>query len=75
MAKNKYSLKAVIKNDYVVFKKQYNSRTEALDAAFSYLDKQYIFDVSVLEEFTHNGNKHDIEYVLSNQDRFIVTRI
>ena len=47
----KYSLKAVINGDYVVFDEKFNSHTEALNRAFEYLNKNLNFDTNVLEEY------------------------
>lgn len=70
----KYSLKAVINGDYVVFDEKFNSHTEALNRAFEYLNKNLNFDTNVLEEY-EDEEKNNIEYILSNHDRFIISRV
>lgn len=70
----KYSLKAVVNGDYVVFDQVFASHTEALNAAFEYLNKNLNFDTNVMEEY-EDEEKHNIEYILSNHDRFIISRI
>ena len=69
-----YSLNAVVNNEYVEFNKNFETRQEAIDYMFDYLNDHYIYDSEVEEEYSLSGNKHNIEYVLNNNNRFAVER-
>jgi hypothetical protein len=69
-----YSLNAVVNNEYVEFNKNFATRDEAIAYMFDFLNDNYVYDNEVEEEFSLNGNKHNIEYVLNNNNRFNVER-
>ena len=70
----KYILKAIVDKDTITFDKIYSSHSEALKDAFKFLDKNYEFDINVIDEYKDESRK-DINYILSNHDRFIISRI
>ena len=69
-----YTLDAVVNNDHVKFNKYFCTRNEAIAYMFDYLNGKYIYDSEVEEEYPLSGDKHNIEYVLTNNNRFNVQR-
>ncbi|MBQ8142684.1 MAG: hypothetical protein IJ194_05980 [Bacilli bacterium] len=71
-----YTLNAVIHDKDIKFSKVFPTRSAAINYMFDYLRKEeYIYNAEVEEEYPVNENKHDIEYVLSNNNRFVVNRL
>lgn len=69
-----YTLEAIIKGQTIKFDKKFNSRSSALDYAFNYCSKHYLYNLEIEEEFALE-NKHMVEYVLNSNDRFVVERV
>ena len=67
----RYTLDAVIDKEFVDFKKEFASRTEAINYLFDYLEDHYIFNGQLVEEYALD-NKHNIHYVLNNAISFNV---
>ena len=71
---NYYKLNAVINDENIEVNKMFRTRVDAINYMFNLLRKEYIYDVSVEDEFELNGNKHNIQYVLRDNVRFNVSR-
>lgn len=69
----KYSIYGVINGNGVNIKKQFNSRYAAIEYMFKYLDRHYIYNFQIEEE--REVEKHSIEYLYNDSNRFIVTRV
>ena len=69
-----YTLDAVIDHEFVDFKKQFGSRTEAINYMFQYYEDHALYSLQVRDEYPVNDNKHCIEYVCNFHNRFIVAR-
>ena len=52
----KYILKAIVDKDTITFDKIYSSHSEALKDAFKFLDKNYEFDINVIDEYKDESN-------------------
>ena len=72
---NEYTLEAVIKGKEVKFNKAFVSRKDAIDFAFNYYSKQLIYGLEVNDEYQIAGNKHNIEYVCNDSNRFRISRV
>lgn len=72
---NYYTLEAVIKGKDVKINKTFRSRLSAIDFAFNYYNKHYVYGVEVNDEYAIAGNKHDVEYVLNDNNRFRIRRV
>ena len=68
-----YTLQAIINGESKVFSNQFATRQSAMDFMFDYLDRAYIFDKQIEEEYAI-GNKHNVAYVCDNNTRFIINR-
>lgn len=66
-----YQLDAVVNNEYIVFNRQFNSRIAAIDYMFDYLEKHYVFNAQLEDEYAVD-DKHNIHYVLNNANSFNV---
>ena len=66
-----YTLDAVVDHEFVDFKKQFGSRTEAINYMFDYLEDHYIYNSQLIEEYALDS-KHNIHYVLNNANSFNV---
>ena len=66
-----YTLDAIINDEYIVFNRKFKSRTAAIDYVFNYLEKHYVFNAQLEEEYALD-NKHNIHYVLNNANSFNV---
>ena len=66
-----YELEAYVKGERVSFTKKFASRDQAIEYLFAYLGKQFIFNCELKEEYPLSS-KHDVHYVLSNEDSFTV---
>ena len=69
-----YTLQAIINGESKVFSQEFASRQNAMDFMFDYLDRAYIFNKHVDEEYAVGDNKHEIEYVCDYNTRFTVCR-
>lgn len=70
-----YTLEAVVRGENVKFDKTFASRDSAIDYMFKYYKKHYMDDVEVDEQLLVDGNKHNIEYVCNQHDRFRINRV
>ena len=71
-----YTLETINNGKTVIINKKFNSRTAAIDYAFAYFEsKLYNDGLQIQEEYSINGDKHDVEYVLNYNNRFRVNRI
>lgn len=68
----KYRLNAIINNEFISFDEEYKSTTEALNAGFDYILDNVNEDVYVEDEFKNEAT-NNIEYILSNHDRIIIS--
>lgn len=68
-----YTLQAIINGERKVFSKQFATRQSAIDFMFDYLERAYIFDKKIEEEYAI-GDKHNVEYVCDYSTRFIICR-
>lgn len=73
--KNYYKVNAVINNDYYQVNKKFETRLDAINYAFKLINRKYIYNVEVEEEFPLNGDKHNVQYVLKDNVRFSVARV
>ena len=69
-----YSLNAVVNNEPVSINKKFETREEAMSYMFDFLNDKYIYNSEVEEEFATPENKHNITYVLTNNNRFSIAR-
>ena len=69
-----YTLEAIINGKTTKFNRKFASRQNAIDFMFDYLDRAYIFDKQINDEYIVEDNKHKVEYVCDYYTRFIVTR-
>ena len=70
-----YTLEAIIKGKPVKFEKAFSTRDSAIDYMFKYYDKHFMSNLVVNEEISVNGDKHNIEYVCDDFDRFRIKRV
>ena len=68
-----YTLQAIINGERKTFSKKFATRQNAMDFMFDYLERAYIFDKQIEEEYTV-GNKHNVAYVCDNNTRFMICR-
>ena len=69
-----YTLQAIINGERKVFSKQFASRQNAIDFMFDYLERAYIFDKQIEDEYAIRNDKHNVEYVCDYNTRFIISR-
>ena len=69
-----YTLEAIINGKTTKFERKFASRQSAIDYMFDYLDRAYIYDKQITDEYSVGDNKHKVEYVCDYYTRFIVTR-
>lgn len=62
---------AYVRNELVDIDKTFNSRVEAINYMFDYYNNHYIYNVELEEEYAQ-GNKHNIHYVISQDNSFNV---
>ena len=62
---------AYVRNELVHIDKTFNSRVEAINYMFDYYNNHYIYNVELEEEYAQ-GNKHNIHYVISQDNSFNV---
>lgn len=70
-----YTLEAVVKGEAVKFEKVFSTRNSAIDYMFKYYDKHFMNNYAVNEEISVNGDKHNIEYIIDDYDRFRINRV
>ena len=71
-----YILHAVVNGKEAILKRAlFSSRQQAIDYMFDYYDRHYMYSLQVTDEYQIDGNKHNIEYVCDNYNRFIITRV
>lgn len=70
-----YTLNAVIKGKPKKFEKLFNSRDEAIDYMFKYYDDHFIYGLEVQEEVSIDDDKHNVEYICDDYDRFRINRV
>ena len=70
-----YTLRGTIAGQYVTPNKMFRSREEAVEYMFKYSEKKYVFDMQVEEIIKTNGDKHNLEYVCNNNNRFFIERV
>ena len=70
-----YKIKdAYIKNQHVDIEKTFASRAEAINYMFDYYNDHFIYNVELEDEYMQ-GNKHNIHYVISQDNSFNVVRL
>lgn len=69
-----YTLEAIIKGKTIKFDKKFNSRNSALNFIFDYLDKHYLYNTEIIDEFLINDQKHNVEYVCNDSNRIRICR-
>ena len=69
-----YTLQAIINGERKTFSNKFESRQKAIDFMFDYLDRAYIFNKHVDEEYAVGDNKHNVEYVCDYYTRFTICR-
>ena len=72
---NKYRLEAIVNGEYVKIKKIFSSREDAINYVFRYYDNKLLVNLKVNEEYSINGNKHDVAYVYDYYNRFRIARV
>ena len=70
-----YTLETIIKGKSIKFDKKFNSRNAALNYAFRYLSKQNIYNTEITNEYSLDGNKHNICYATNDDTLIHVNRI
>ena len=68
-----YTLAAVVNGDCKYFNKIFKSRQAAINYVYKYFESICFYNTQVEEEIYKS--KHDVEYVMSDDNRFIVNRI
>ena len=70
-----YELSAVVNGENVRLKRSiFKSRGAAIQYMFAYYSSHYLYGLQVEDSFALNGNKHNVEYVCNDYNRFKVTR-
>ncbi len=69
-----YTLEAIVDGKDVKFSRSFKTRTSAINFMFDYLDKNNKNSLSVVDEFAICGDKHNVEYVLNQHNRFRINR-
>ena len=71
-----YILNAVVNGKDVHLKRAwFSSRQQAIDYMFDYYEKHFMYSLQVSDEYQIDGNKHNIEYVCNNYNRFTINRV
>ena len=70
-----YTLEAIINGKTTKFDRKFASRQNAIDFMFDYLDRAYIFDKQINDEYIVEDNKHKVEYVCDDYTRFYINRV
>lgn len=69
----KYKLMPVVNGKTVTVTKEFRTRNSAIDYALS-LYARNGFDVQI-DEVIEKGNKHNLEYICTNVNRFQINRL
>ncbi len=69
-----YTLEATVNRKSIKFDKKFNSRKDAIDYMFKYLEKNYIYNFNINESY-NVSNKHEVEYVSDFNNRFLINRV
>ncbi len=71
-----YVLETINNGATVRVNKKFKSRDKAINYAFAYFERRnFNNDLQVEDEYTVDGNKHNIEYVLDYYTRFRIERV
>lgn len=69
----KYTLECIIQNNFVSVNKEFESRSSAEEYALHVFNNEYK-DVEVDRIIERNDDKHNLEYVCDNYNRFFISR-
>ena len=70
-----YTLTAIVNGKTEHLRRSiFSSRDEAINYMFDYYEKHYLFDKQVNDEYSVDGDKHNIEYVCDHFNRFRIAR-
>ena len=70
-----YILSAIVNGKEPSLKRRmFSSRVEALNYMFDYYERNGLFDMQVNDEYSVDGDKHNIEYVCNYYNRFTISR-
>lgn len=70
-----YILRGTIAGEPVTIKKMFKTREEAVDYMFLYSAKHYVFNLEVEDIVNVHDDKHDLDYICNNSNRFNVRRV
>lgn len=70
-----YSLRGNLAGQPVVINKMFKSREKAVDYMFEYSRKHYVFDLQIEDIYEINNDKHNLNYICNNDNRFNVQRV
>ena len=70
-----YTLNAVVRGKNVNIDKVFNTRDDAINYMFKYYKKHFLYGLEVNEEYSIDDNKHNVEYVCDDYDRFRINRV
>ena len=70
-----YTLNAVVRGKNVKIDKIFNTREDAINYMFKYYNRHFLYGLEVNEEYSIDGNKHNVEYVCNDYDRFRINRV
>lgn len=70
-----YTLNAVVRGKNVNIDKIFNTREDAINYMFKYYNRHFLYGLEVNEEYSIDDNKHNVEYVCDDYDRFRINRV
>ena len=70
-----YTLEAVVRGTNYKFDRKFESRNEAIDYMFNFYNKMFAYNMEVNDEYAIDGNKHNVEYVCDQTNRFSINRV
>ena len=70
----KYLLTAIVDGRTVISNREFQSRSQAIDYIFNYYSRNNNENLRVEDEYSIDGNKHNIEYVCDYDNRFKIVR-
>ncbi len=70
----KYLLTAIVDGRTVISNREFQSRAKAIDYIFNYYSRNNNENLRVEDEYSFDGNKHNIEYVCDYDNRFKIVR-
>ena len=70
----KYLLTAIVDGRTVISNREFQSRSKAIDYIFNYYSRNNNENLRVEDEYSIDGNKHNIEYVCDYDNRFKIVR-